>query len=163
MKRTKDYKIFSSVTESQIYDLSIYEKPLSFSIYLKEENRMIGSIELKEDVYAMNSYYLDYYIFKEYRQKGYATEAIKGLVDAAFKKQLKVKRNTPYRYISLIENRPVRFIRCSIRSDNDASIKTAVKCGFEYDVTIKDWAYDYNTESPIDISIYTIRNKAFDC
>lgn len=161
MRRTGDYKVFSSITIEQIYDLKIYEKPMSFAIYLKDENKMIGAIELVKGIDEMDDYYLQYYIFEAYQNKGYVKEAINGLVKAAFNKELKASKRTPYRYLSLIENINVRLIRCTIKPDNEYSIHAAEKCGFKYEGTFKAYYYDYNEETPIDMSIYTIRNEAF--
>lgn len=161
LEKTGDYKIISKYTVNQLYEIRVLEKPLSFAIHLKENNKMIGTIQLTAESTAMGSYYLEYYIFEEYRNKGYGTEVINGLVDAAFSKKLVGAKRCPFRYFSLLENIDVRFIRCTIRPDNEISIHTIKKCGFEYEGTFKDYCYNYNEEAPANINFYIKRNKAF--
>jgi RimJ/RimL family protein N-acetyltransferase len=57
---------------------------LSYGIYLKEENNLIGHIFAKSIEWKIPKCEIGYYIDKNYEGKGYITEAVNTLVEYCF-------------------------------------------------------------------------------
>lgn len=103
------------IKQSWIYD-SCY-----LGIFLKENNELIGRIELCHmSWWDNNTGELAYKIIKKFRRKGFATEAIKILIDYCFKK-LKYRK-----------------IYADTDQYNIPSQKTLIKAGFKLEGRIRE-------------------------
>ena len=73
---------------------------------------------------------LQYFVFKEYRSSGYATEAVKAFCAAAFSGKLLFPEPTPDR--TVFDKRQAVFsaITLAVLAGNEASAKVAEKSGF---------------------------------
>ncbi|MBQ2729457.1 MAG: GNAT family N-acetyltransferase [Clostridia bacterium] len=91
-----------------------------WGISLKENDHLIGIIQLLAFDETKNSCSFAYMLNSEYQTKGYGTEALSAVIQFAFKK------------IS------VEVIEADIYSENKASSVVAKKCGMIYNGTIKD-------------------------
>lgn len=129
--KIKNYVNFEQKILEQIkkYDYNDYYK---WNIVLKEANELIGSINLHHYDKVNNNVKIGYFIFSDYRNKGYATEAINKVIDFAFN----------------ILN--VNKIIAGTIADNDFSNKVLLKTGFvlkktnEQDHKIDGKLYDQN-------------------
>lgn len=118
--------------------------PFSFYIYLKDKDEEIGVISLcdvenKHHLRPLSNAYFHYYIYKEYRHKGYAYEASALLIDAFFNKRLKNAVVTDKHFEVVERYVEPECIRLSTNAKNDASNHLAKKLGFVYEST--DYAY----------------------
>ena len=77
----------------------------------------------------------EWYIFKPYRKKGYAKEAITALAAHAFAGKLFEMRETAWRNQFRRHYVKIDLIRADIREKNIPSQKTADSCGFVYQHT----------------------------
>lgn len=86
---------------------------IQFGIFLKKEKQLIGMIELHKIKIEEKKAKLGYWIGKNYRGKGYASEAIEKIINYGFSK--------------------VKLERLSARTlqENKASNKTLTKFGFK--------------------------------
>ena len=118
-EKIKDYKEYEQIVINQINN---YEKGnyYRWNIFIKETNELIGSINLHHYDVNDNNIKIGYFIFKEYRNKGYATECVLKVIDFAFD-TLKVHRITA----GTIEG-------------NEFSNKTLLKAGFTFEGTKKE-------------------------
>jgi len=91
-----------------------------WGISLKENNHLIGIIQLLAFDETKNSCSFAYMLNSDYQNKGYGTEALSAVIQFAFEK------------IS------VDVIEADIYSKNKASSAVAKKCGMNYTGTIKD-------------------------
>lgn len=88
-----------------------------YSIYLKENNEMIGYIGLNN----RDNWYIEFYIFKEYRRNGYCIEVINQIADLCFTGEL------------LFERKTINEIWAITLSKNIPAINLLEKCGFKYE------------------------------
>lgn len=87
-KRNEDY--FTVETQKKIIEDNIEQSEndtkYSFGIFLKETDELIGNIALTEVLRGpLQSCYVGYYLDERCNGKGYMTEAVKLVVDYAFK------------------------------------------------------------------------------
>ncbi|RLL40626.1 N-acetyltransferase [Oceanobacillus piezotolerans] len=105
---------------------NIGEAWLKLGIVLKETGEFIGfcNTGIKEELSKPNRE-VAYAISKHYRNKGYTTQAVKGLVKYLF------------------ENTAVEQLNAVVLPSNVASTKVIIKCGFHYsgDIEIEDQLY----------------------
>jgi len=118
---------WSPKTDSSFYETENLEKivlqeieqnksksTLKLHIFLKEKNKLIGSISLSNIVYGpFLSCFLGYKLHKDYIKKGYMSEALEKIIHIAFK-EFKLHR-----------------IEANIIPQNIASQKLVQKFGFE--------------------------------
>lgn len=119
--------------------LSYYtlDRPYCFAIYEKKSKKMIGMVGLYsyEEKKCMAS--AEWYIFKSYRQNGYAQEAVTALIKRAFSGKLAEWRQTYWRYVYRKHYAKIDLVRVHIRETNTASQALAESCGFIYQYTDK--------------------------
>lgn len=84
----------------------------NWQIILKSENKSIGSIGFKGTANERHEVEIGYGINEEYNNQGYATEAMKALIEWAFTQK-------------------VYYIQAQIEPDNEPSKKVLQKCGFK--------------------------------
>ncbi len=103
---------------------------MTWAIVLRESNQLIGMINIGSDEFDKKEVGTGYFIDMDYENRGYMTEALKGLCDYIFK---------TYRY---------DHIATMIQSDNAASIAVARKIGFKYvkDITSDNGGFDRPVE-----------------
>lgn len=85
----KDAKEFIKRTQKKWKVANIND--YSFGIELKEEKRVIGGIGLREVDTFQGTGDVGYWLGKKYHGKGYGSEALRAVIDLAFKK-LKLRR-----------------------------------------------------------------------
>lgn len=146
-----DFELFT-LNEDAIEDIPSFAKiyayrnePLFFAVVEKNSDAIIGYVGLVEksefsatsdiSTDANIKYQIEYYIFKEYRNKRYCKEAILALIDSAFNRKLishtETIREDVYDYrIVEIEN-----ITAIIATLNNPSIKLIESCGFTFATT----------------------------
>lgn len=104
-------------------------RSLFFMIHLNcsehKENKWIGYIGLTVDDYS-EVCEIEFYIFKEYRRNGYATEAVTALTNELFSQKLSMEDDKG-EVISLQK----RKVIASITVDNTISRTLMGKCGFK--------------------------------
>lgn len=93
---------------------SVGERWLKLGIVLKETNEFIGfcNTGIKQEISGLNRE-IAYSISNDYRNKGYTTQAVKGLVNYLF------------------ENTDVEELNAVVLPRNVASNKVIAKCGFQ--------------------------------
>lgn len=98
--------------------------PDSRAVVRKEDDRLIGFVQLGD----MNRYAgykeLEYAIVADCRGKGYATEAVRAMLDFAF------------------SEREVAVVAAWVRSFNRSSVRVLEKCGFVHEGTLRKHARD---------------------
>lgn len=115
---TTDYtnrsaQLLSLKAEKEYLD-SHYKDGANFAIVTLDENKLIGSISLEKINYTNRTAVLGIFIGdKDYRSKGYGTEAIRLILDYGFN------------YMNL------NNISLNVLSFNERAMKCYKKCGFE--------------------------------
>lgn len=103
---------------------------LKFSIFLKDSNELIGTIDL-DDCICEVKYVLKVFIFDKFRGKGYATEASKAIVNKAMKKELFFLDDTIRHYVYEKVPLDIMCIEAVADENNVAANKVLEKCGFK--------------------------------
>lgn len=103
---------------------------LKFSIFLKDSNELIGTIDL-DDCICEVKYVLKVFIFDKFRGKGYATEASKAIVNKAMKKELFFLDDTIRHYVYEKVALDIKCIEAVVDENNVAANKVLEKCGFK--------------------------------
>lgn len=104
---------------------------LKFIIYKKETNKPIGNIGIESFSSDLKKGNVEYYIFKEYRDKGYEEEAIKAFVEVAFSNKLKRYEETIKDDVYIISNKEIELVYKEVRTDDIYTQKILESCGFE--------------------------------
>ena len=107
-----------------------------FCIYEKSSNDMVGLVGLYGYDEERKTAEAQWYIFKPYRNKGYAKEAVTALAERTFSGKLFEMRETAWRYKFRRHYAKIDLIKANIREINTASLKTAESCGFKYLYTV---------------------------
>lgn len=99
-----------------------------WAITLKESGKVIGSLRIHPDENRGKYYakYINYVLSDKYWGKGYMTEAVKRVVKYAFE-ELNIDLLTAFHY-----------------PDNIQSKRVIEKCGFQYEVTLKQASKRYD-------------------
>ena len=105
---------FFERNKAPCYDICIY-----YSIHLPETDEMIGYVGFCNDPDHPCCNEIEYYIFKHFRQRGYAYEAVSTLIEKLFAGE--------------IVDRYVEEIRASVVWKNDPSMNLLWKLGFHGD------------------------------
>lgn len=123
-----DFRDFSGVdpTETNIMMFENYFEKDScyYAIFEKDslEQEMIGYVGIG---YQKQHYEVEFYISKSYRNRGYCTEALKMLIDEAFKGNLMWRDGCGKEtYLS------IREIHATTISSNIPTVRVLEKCGF---------------------------------
>jgi RimJ/RimL family protein N-acetyltransferase len=96
----------------------------------KESNKLVGSVAIaliRSDVV----YNLEYFIFPEYRGKGFAYEALSLLIEKAKAQELMLLKETVREDVYDKVPAVVKCIEAKTAADNIASIRLAEKLGFK--------------------------------
>lgn len=127
--RTKDGK-----KADFIVNLHMNRCPLGFALVLKDSGEFIGSVVITDIKKYL--YNVEYFIKKEYRNRGYAKEACKVLIEKIKSKELKVLE-APIKEGVFDEVAPdIRCLKIFAFKDNIASQSLALSLGFEYAGTL---------------------------
>lgn len=138
------YKQFSIGNECVIFRGRKYNKsdrwfylnrPLCFVLEEKETKNIVGYVGLEVDDKTYTAR-IEYYIFAQYRKRGYCKEAVVALRNEAFSDNLLVSVETARN--GVFSKKPVRIeiIRAAIRENNLPSLNTVQSCGFEFEARI---------------------------
>lgn len=131
LKEDGDFTLYTCLKPSaenvRHFNLS---RPLCFVVCEKTTGEAVGEVGLKydEDRRMADA---SWYVFKQFRKKGYAEEAVTALAARAFSGKLfewreQVRADTYKRHYAKIE-----LIRAEIRVSNTASRRLAAACGFK--------------------------------
>lgn len=136
LKEDGDFTIYTckklTKTNMELYNLS---RPYCFCVYEKTSGNLVGMTGLYGYDEAKRMATAEWYIFKPYRGKGYAKEAITTLAKRAFDGKLFEIRETAWRNKYRRHFAKIDLIRADIRETNIPSQKTAESCGFQYQYT----------------------------
>ena len=136
LKEDGDFTIYTcrKLTKTNM-ELYILARPYCFCVYEKKRGNMVGMVGLYGYDEAKRMAEAEWYIFKPYRGKGYAKEAITTLAKRAFDGKLFEMRETAWRNKYRRHFAKIDLIRADIRETNIPSQKTAESCGFKYQYT----------------------------
>lgn len=146
-----DFELFS-LDEKPIENVKVYtegfaqrNEPLFFAVVEKISNTLIGYVGLVNELKfketsdisndATTKYRIEYYIFKDYRNKGYCKEAIFSLTDSAFGRKLISPIATICKDIYDYKTTEINKIVAIIATVNILSIKLIESCGFTHETT----------------------------
>ena len=123
------------------YKVDLYEHNYRFDwvVCLKETNELIGEIDAVKTSVNYNLVELGYWFGSRFWNKGYATEALKAVIDY-LKNVAKVEKITA----------------CHI-STNPASGRVMQKAGMTYDATLEGYVVDKNTKERADLIYYSFK------
>ena len=117
-----------------IVDFRMKRRPLGFALVLKDSGEFIGSVAITDiNKYLYN---VEYFIKKEYRNKGYAKEACKVLIEKIKSKELKVLESQIKECVFDEVPPDIRCLKISTSKENIASQSLALSLGFEYAGTV---------------------------
>jgi RimJ/RimL family protein N-acetyltransferase len=97
---------------------------INWGMYLKESNKLIGSIRIYEINTQPESVMMSYMLNPTFARKGYMSECITAAVKAC---------------TSFLDT---KIVRCDIADENTASIRVAEKCGMVSDTSVKPWYFE---------------------
>ena len=135
-----DFTLFTSLkcTRHNIRRFG-FDRPFFFVVEERHSGHMVGYVGLRweknsgEQTQVMEC---EYYIFKPYRRKGYAKEALTGICQRAFDEKLFELTDTNYNYVCRRKRAKPMLIRAMIREDNVGSCALAEACGFKHTGTL---------------------------
>lgn len=137
------------------------QNELMFAIYTGEKMVGIVSLEQMEDFACL--YNVAYFVFKNYRGNGYATNAIKALINYAFGGKLIIEVDSGWRGITETRSLDVEVIELKTAKHNIASQRVAEKLGFSFDGRRRrGWRVD-STKEYDDMLFYSIENTDKRC
>lgn len=141
------YNCMSKVTMEELQDMvtKAMKSNNTFFMELKENNRIIGVIDLDQDTlrYRVNSLSISYYLGEEYASKGYMTEALKEMI----------------RYV--FEERQPEVLSVRVFKDNMASRRLVEKLGFINEGCIRRCVKAYG-DIIYDDMIYSILKEEYE-
>ncbi len=120
-------------TEKNIKNFLDIYRPYFFSVYEKGSKKMVGLVGLYGYDEERRLATAQWYIFKPYRNKGYATEAVTALARRAFEGKLVQFKETCWKNKLKKHHARIDLIRVQIRKSNIASQRTAESCGFRFE------------------------------
>ena len=128
-------------TAKWIKKFSNKQAPTYFTIEEKKTKEVIGFIGIDPSEQPATGW-MEYYIFKDYRKKGYCKEAIKVLVNKALNGKLYLpSTETVWRYVYNRKALKLNAIRAWVSELNTPSIKTLESCGFSHEATFHKTIY----------------------
>lgn len=159
LKEDGDFTFFTglkwSKTNASYYSLN---RSLFFVITEKTSNQMVGYVGMvwaSEENNASGVVKIEYYIFKPYRHRGYAKEAILALSQKALSGKLYELEESNYSNIYRKKKAKIELIRALIRKDNMPSICLIESSGFTHSGTLHR---DFVVENKycVDLEIYEL-------
>lgn len=137
IKKANDFETYVSKEKTTNIKLALYLNlylPYSFMLVDKVSNKAMGTISIRhingEFSKILSVSEISYYIYNEYRGKGYATEAVNLLVEKYFEKKLRGYYPTKRLYELEIKNNNISCIKIECNIKNEASKRVAEKSGF---------------------------------
>lgn len=128
---------------------------LSFIIKENATNECIGNIDLNFPSGNSRTYNLAYFVFPDYRRKGYAKEAVLALLNAVKNKEVFTLADTIREGIYEKKAVDLQYLQLSISADNIASNELIKSLGFEF--TTMTWHCDYEYNGmPVDVNLYEL-------
>ena len=116
-----------------------------FTIEEKKTKEVIGFIGIDPHEQPATGW-IEYYIFKDYRKKGYCNEAVTALIDKALNGKLYLpSTETVWRYVYNRKVLKLNAIRAWISEMNIPSIKAIESCGFSYEATFHKTIFNKDT------------------
>ena len=112
------------------------DKSYTWVIEHREDERVIGTISIVDTDYSGKIFTVGYTLSRFYQHKGYATEALKALIDYLFK-ELFAER-----------------IQAKVIPENSASCKLLERVGFKKEATLKKGAFCKN--GCVDVFLYSL-------
>ena len=138
LQKDGDFSLYTglNLTKNNLNKFTL-DRPYCFAIYEKKSGKMIGMVGLHsyKEKKCMTS--MEWYIFKPYRKRGYAKEAVWALTKQAFSGKLAEMRETSWQNIFRRHYAKIDLIRVHIREANAPSQALAKACGFVYQYTDK--------------------------
>lgn len=130
-KIVDDYAFLGSIKQN-------YKNQMFFKIILKDTKEIIGYfgfviVTKLFSVVSQNTANLEYYVFKEYRRKGYCIEAIQEGINLLVNDKLKYLFNDEKKYTYTIGSVLVSIIRICASEYNIESNEVAKKLGFRFE------------------------------
>ncbi len=114
------------------YDFS--NSSLCFAVLLRDTEEMIGLVDIMAFFpSACHDGNISYCIFKDFRRKGYAKEAVGALINEAFQGKLYTNDGTPYYHVYKRKRVKLVLLRAGIEASNEPSKKTVKSLKFEYE------------------------------
>lgn len=157
-------KYYRDDYDNTIISFDMDKRSLGFAIFLKESNTQIGSICLTEEgknVLADNDtvlYNVEYFITKEYRNKGYAYEALTSLINQIKTNNLFVLSETFRKCVYNVIHPDIRCLQIGTSTENIASQRIAEKSGFKkYGILLFSRSYDNKYYD--DVIYYLVLNE----
>lgn len=132
--------------EETLYTLKSYIKDDDrWAIALKENNKVIGSVRLYPDENRGKYYakYINYVLSSDYWNNGYMTEAVKRVIKYAFD-EVNVDLLSAFHY-----------------PHNIRSKRVIEKCGFKYEVTIKQGNKIYDGQIFDTVCYYILKSEYY--
>lgn len=129
------------------------KRQLSFALIKKETNEFVGSAAL-ELLRTDCVYNIEYFIKPQYRNNGYALEAVSKIIELAKKRQLLILEETIREGVYNVVAANVRCIEARIDVNNYASACIVKKTGFEK--MGKLLFFDKYKDTYIDAEIYDL-------
>lgn len=162
LKEDGDFVLFTNLkcTKDNIRRFG-FDRPFFFVIEEKDSGAMIGYVGLRwESGNGKRTKVMEceYYIFKPYRRKGYATEALSAICNRAFLGKLVELEETNFKYTYRTRKAKPVLIRAMIREDNAGSQALVEACGFVHTGTLHRhyWVEDGYC---VDCSIYELARE----
>lgn len=128
-----DYSLFccEKPTRDEL-DSRTHKDILMFSVFVKQTNTMVGVVELNGYNRIQRRAFACWYIFKPYRNNGYAKEAFTELARRGFEGKLIELKKSSWEYKYIKQRVMIDFIVAEVRVTNIPSQKTAQSCGFKF-------------------------------
>jgi len=139
-------------TPKNIRECAELRAPLYFTLVETQTQTVIGyaGFSIHDDT---NTALVEYYVFKEFRRKGYCKEAVRKLSEMALKGELFLPAETVYEGVYAKKALKIGALRARIAASNIASVKTIEACGYLHEATIHKAMYRYKSDWD-DMEIY---------
>jgi RimJ/RimL family protein N-acetyltransferase len=164
LREDGDFTLYTSraLTETNLRAYHLH-RPFCFVITAKDDGRMIGFCGFYPDgnIHKDNDLghvELEYYIFKNERGHGYATEAVQALIKEAFRPGLMGYVTEAFNYVLIRKRIVISFIRVMINTMNKASLRTAEKLGFTKEGVLHEVLPFAGKKKFADMASYCLRN-----
>ncbi len=139
--RYSDWTAHKNIYESAALIRMLHKKYrknccFTFGIYLRESNRLIGTVSIAEINYNYKIAQIGYSLNEDYWHKGYAFEAVKAFMDFLFTKV------------------GVERIEAKVMVENTASEKLLIKLGFTKEALLKKGAVCRG--DPVNVNLFSL-------
>lgn len=159
LKEDGDFSLFTNLKYSrENVERFGFEMPYFFVIEEKRTGKMAGYVGLRWEKTAGEKTGVmecEYYIFKPYRGRSYAMEALTALCQRAFAGKLFEMKEANYKYVCRKKTAKPQVIRAMIRTDNAASRRVVEKCGFQHSGTLQRYFW-VESRYAVDCEIYEL-------